>query len=179
MSDPAAVLTRFDFADGEWRGSQLALHQACLVHRGPTYLETLPLAAIASVRVEFARDARRIGWGIGWLVIALVVFALSGPLAALAAAAVSELAAQNPTGGVAGALLGFFRFIEALAGALPYAALAAALAGAALCGLGWLGATVLSLRFAGGERDFRVRGRNPMLLDFSERLSEQLLAARR
>jgi hypothetical protein len=177
----SAPLTHFEFPGGELRGSDLALHPASLVHRGASSLETLPLATMSSVRVAFERDARRLGWGAGWLVVALVLFAVAAPLAALATAAGQELAAQHAagTGGVAGALLGFFRFVEALAAALPFAAALAAAAGAALCALGWIGTTTLAVTFAGGERAWVVRGRSALLLAFSERLSEQILSLKR
>jgi hypothetical protein len=181
MSEPGAPLTRFDIASGELRGSQLSLYATCLVHRGGAHLETMPLAMLAAVRVEFLRDQRRLGWGVGWLLIALVLIGLAAPLGALAHAAVQELSAQpgGGGGGVAAALLAFFRFLEALARALPLAAAVAAAGGAALCALGWIGGTTLTVAFAGGERAFRVRGRNTLLLDFSERLSEQIMALKR
>lgn len=177
MSEPAA-LTRFEFASGALRGSELSLYPLCLVHRGASYVETLPLAGLSAVRVEFQRDTRRIGWGVGWLVAALLMLAASPALAALASAASQELAAQHAagSGGVGGALLAFFRLVQAFADVLPFLAALAAIAGAALCALGWIGATTLTVTLAGGERAFPVRGRNPLLLAFSERLSEQLLA---
>jgi hypothetical protein len=80
---------------------------------------------------------------------------------------------------VASALYGFFRILEALANALPLGALVAVLGGGALAGLGWLGNTVLTLTFAGGERSYPVRGRNTRLLDFSEAVSERLMQVKR
>jgi hypothetical protein len=114
-------------------------------------------------------------------VIALVVFAVAGPLGAFAGSAAQEMTAQHASGGtgVAAALLAFFRFIEVLAKMLPYLAVAVALGGVALCALGWIGTTTLTVSFAGGERAYPMRGRNPLLLDFSERLSEQLMALKR
>ena len=42
--------------------------------------------------------------------------------------------------------------------------------------VGWLGETVLALTLPGAERVFTVRGRDPRLLDFSEALSERIMA---
>ena len=173
MTEAGNPLTRFDIGSGELRGTQLALHAGCLVHRGASHLETLPLATIAAVRVEFDRDARRIGWGVACVIIALVLFAVSGPLGSLAGAAAHEVAAQQAF------LLAFFRLVEGTARALPFIATATALGGALLCGLGWVGTTTLTVSFAGGERAYPVRGRNSPLLDFAERLSEQVMAVKR
>jgi hypothetical protein len=136
------------------------------------------LANVGSVRVEFQRDRRRLGWGGAWLAIALVLLAASPILAALATAATQELATQSAgtAGGVGGALVAFFRILERFAGLLPFLAALAALAGAALGVLGWLGSTTLTVTFSGGERVFPVRGRNALLLAFSERVSEQTVA---
>lgn len=181
MSEAGTPLTRFDIGSGEWRGTQLSLHPACLVHRGDSHLEMLPLATLAAMRVSFERDGRKIRWGVALLVVALVLFALAGPLETFAGSAAREMTAQQSAGstGVAGALLALFRFVEGLARALPLAATALALGGAALCFFGWLGTTTLALTFAGGERLFAVRGRDPLLMDFSERLSEAIAALKR
>ncbi len=175
MSDPGVALTRFDFATGRLRGTHLTLFPASLVHRGDAYLETLPLAAIASVRVGFARDARKLGWGVALVVVALLLLAVSSPIANFASGAAAELATAG-TQGVARGLLAFFRFLEAVASLLPAAGLACALGGAALGALGWLGETTLALALPGAERIFTTRGRDPRLLDFSEALSERITA---
>jgi hypothetical protein len=181
MIDSATPLTRFEIPGGALRGTELSLYPGCLVHRGGSHLETLSLAAVAAVRVEFARDSRRLGWGIAWIVVGLVLLAVAPPLGALASAAAQELATQQApgAGGVAGALLAFFRFVEALARALPLLAAVAALGGALLCVLGWIGSTTLTVSFPGGERAYSVRGRNPLLLAFSERIAEQLMSVKR
>lgn len=171
-------LARFDFASGPLRGSHLALHPTCLVHRSEWQFETLPLAQVASVRVAFERNLRQIGWGAGLIVIALVLLTLASPLGSFAAAAADEVSAAG-TQGVARALIGFFRFVGAVAAVLPALALACALGGIALGVLGWIGATVLRLGLAGTERVFPARGRNTQLLDFSELLSERLMSLER
>jgi hypothetical protein len=181
MSDAGTPLTRFDIGNGEWRGTQLSLHPAYLVHRGDSHLEMVPLATLAAMRVSFERDGRKIRWGVALFVLAVVLFALAGPLASFAGTAAREMAAQQSAGstGVAGALLGLFRVVEGLARMLPLMAAALVLGGAALCFLGWLGTTTLALTLAGGERLFQVRGRDALLLDFSERLSEAVAALKR
>lgn len=178
MNDTGSALTRFDFTSGTQRGSHLLLYPGCLVHRGDSHLETLPLATITSVRVSFQRSAAFLGWGATMLILAAVMYLLSSPLAGIASGAATELAtAGNP--GVARSLYGFFRIVEALANALPLGALVAVLAGIAFAVLGWLGTTTLTITFAGAERVFPVRGRNTRLLDFSEAVSERLMQVRR
>jgi hypothetical protein len=178
MSDAGPSVARFDFANGALRGTHLMLYANCLVHRGDAQLETLPLATIASVRVAFERDPRAMRWGIALLIVALVVLLMSAPLATFSGNAAGELAAAGGQG-VARALQALFRLLELLATLLPVLALATAIGGAALAGFGWLGNTRLSVIFAGYERDYSARGRNPQLLDFSEALAGQLMSSRR
>jgi hypothetical protein len=179
MNDESAraALARFDFTDGLERGSQLMLYPTCLVHRSDSHLETVPLSRVSAMRVSFARDNRRIGWGVALVVLALVLLALSAPLGGLAHGAAQEVAASGA--GVARALYGLFRFVEMTAAVLPAAALAIALAGAALGAFGWRGSTRFTLVLAGIERGFSVRGRNTLLLDFAEMASERLMATGR
>jgi hypothetical protein len=177
-ADPSPAITRFDFTSGALRGSYFTLYATCLVHRGDQLLETLPLTGIASLRVGYERDPRKLGWGVSLVIIALLVFAVSGPLATLAGGAASEMAAVGGHG-VAKALHGLFSFFGALAGLLPLLAFAGAAGGIALGVLGWLGSTILVLDLAGSQRVYPVRGRNAGLLDFSEAVSERLMTSRR
>ena len=170
MSDAGAPLSRFDLPDG----THLTLFRNCLVHRGDAHLETLPLGGIAAISVAFARDRRRIGWGAALIIAAPVLFVLSGPLGAFAGGAAGEMAAGAQ--GVARGLHALFRFLEAVASALPVAALGCALGGAALGTLGWRGGTVMTLSLAGFERVYAARGHDRMMLEFAEILSEQLLS---
>jgi hypothetical protein len=176
-ADAGPALTRFDFVRGTQRGTHLTLYPTCLVHRGEHSLETLPMAGIAAVRVAFERDARRLGWGIALLFIALVVYGVSGPLAFLAADGAAEMAAGGS--GIAHALHGLFQFLGAVASALPVVALACALGGAALAFLGWTGNTALVIDFGGSQRSYSVHGRSSGLLDFTEALSERLMSLKR
>jgi hypothetical protein len=172
------AVARFDFTSGALRGSYFTLYGNCLIHRGDTQMETVPLAAIAALRVAYQRDARRLGWGIALLAVALLVFAISGPLSSLAEGAAAEMAAAGGQG-VARALHAVFRFFEAVANLLPLAALLCAIGGIVLGVLGWTGTTTLVLDFAGSERVYRVRGRSSALLDFSEAVCERLMALKR
>lgn len=185
MSEAGGIITRFDFPSGALdfasnatRGSHLALYGHYLVHRGDGHLETLPLNGIASVRVFFARDARRLGWGISLVIIALLVLAVAGPLEQGAAFAAADMASGGASG-VARALYGFFRAIQAIAGMLPLLAFAGVLGGIALGVLGWMGSTTLAVVFAGAERTYPARGRNTRLMDFAEALSERVVLAKR
>jgi hypothetical protein len=177
-NDAGPAITRYDFTSGALRGTHFTLYANCLIHRGDNHLETLPLAGIASLRVAYERDARKLGWGVSLVLIALIVFAISGPLAELAGAAAAEMAAAGGHA-VARALYALFRFLWSVANALPYIAFAAALGGIALAVLGWLGSTTLVLDLAGSERLYPVRGRNPGLLDFSEAVCERLMSLKR
>lgn len=177
-TEAGAALTRYDFARGRLRGTHFTLYANCLVHRGGEQLETVPLAAVASARVAYERDPRKLGWGVSLLVIAFLLYVISGPLASLAGGAAQEMAAAGGQG-VARALQGVFNFFGALASLLPLAALACALGGGALAWLGWQGSTTLVLDLAGSQRLYSVLGRNGALFDFSEALSERLMLLKR
>ena len=176
--DAGPAITRYDFTGGALRGTHFTLYATCLVHRGDNHLETLPLAAIASLRVAYERSARSIGWGVALLVVALILFAVSGPLAEFADARAAEMA-KTDANAVTRALQAFFGFIWMVAKALPFVGTLLALGGIALGALGWLGRTTLVLDLAGSERLYAVRGRNPGLLDFSEAICERLMSLKR
>jgi hypothetical protein len=168
----AAPIARFEFGAGPLRGSELVLYRTSLVHRGGVELETLQIAAIAALRVAFSRDERRLGWGVALVVAALLFLAVSAPLASLAAGAAAELNTQ----GVGRVLIAFLRGVEAFASALPVASLLCALGGAFLIVRGWQGHTTLTLSFGGFERSYAARGRDPLLLDFADRLGARLMS---
>ncbi|HZQ72999.1 MAG TPA: hypothetical protein VFB08_08785 [Burkholderiales bacterium] len=177
MTDPGPAIARFDFPrGGPLRGSYLTLYPNCLVHQGGGLLETLPLRAIASVRVAFERDERKLRWGIGFIVVALVLFAVAAPLGSFAASAAGEMAGAGGQG-VARLLQGFFSALQALSGILPVAAALVALGGAAMGALGWFGTTRLTLALPGHEREYPARGRDAKLLDFTELLAAQVVSA--
>jgi hypothetical protein len=176
--DAGPAITRYDFTSGALRGTHFTLYATCLTHRGDNHLETLPLAGIASLRVAYEHDARRIGWGVALLLVALVVYALSAPLAGLATTGAEEMA-KTDGHGVARALQAMFSFLYGVAKTMPLVALGCALGGIALGVFGWIGSTKLVLDLAGSERAYPVRGRNPGLLDFSEAVCERLMSLKR
>lgn len=177
-SDVGPAITRYDFTGGALRGTHFTLYATCLVHRGDTHLETLPLAAIASLRVAYERNARTIGWGVALLVVALILFAVSGPIAGFADGHAAEMAKAEPNA-VTRVLQGTFGFLGAVARALPFLGALIALGGIALGVLGWIGSTTLVLDLAGSQREYPVRGRNSGLLDFSEAIGERLMSLKR
>lgn len=177
VSESGPALQTLAFATGKLRGTQLTLYPTCLVHRGDAHLETLPLAGFTAVRVAFARQPRKLGWGIALIVLALILLAIAGPIGSFASGAASDMAAGAQ--GVARALYGFFRFLEALASLLPVVALACVIGGGTLCAFGWIGSTILFVSLPGAERVYAVRGRDTRLLDFAEALSERLMLLKR
>jgi len=178
MSDDAQTpLIRFDFRSGLQRGSQLMLYPRYLVHRSDSHVETVPFARVTALRVAFERDARRVGWGVALVIVALLLLAVAAPIGSLALAAAQEM--MGSTQGVARALYSLFRFIEGVAAVLPAIALGIALGGAALGVLGWRGSTTLTLVLGGGERAYSVAGRDTLLLDFAEMAAERLMATAR
>jgi len=135
---------------------------------------------VAAIRVAFAREENKLGWGAALIVIALILVALSGPLAGLAGAAADEVAAQvHSAHAVASAVISVFLSLQSLARALPVLAVALVLWAAALFALGWFGVTTLTLTLGAVERAYPVRGRDAMLYDFAEAASERLLTVRR
>ena len=178
MNDPGPAITRFTFERGELRGTQLSLFPTCLVHRSEHHLETLPLGGVTAVRVTFERETRKLGWGIGLVAAALLMLAIAGPISTFAGSAAGEMASAGSQG-VPRALYGFFRTLEALGSLLPVAALACVIGGGALIAFGWLGRTTLLVSLPGAERLYSVRGRDTLLLDFAEALSERLMLPRR
>ncbi|HVJ22619.1 MAG TPA: hypothetical protein VM756_01645 [Burkholderiales bacterium] len=178
MSEPGPALTRYTFTGGLERGTSLTLFPTSLVHRGDNHLETLPLGGMTAVRVAFERNARKLGWGIGLILGALLMLAVTGPLTSFASNAANDMAGAGAQG-VPRALYSFFRLLEAFGSMLPVAALACVIGGGALCALGWIGSTTLLICLPGTERVYPVRGRDTLLLDFAEALSERLMLLRK
>ena len=136
------------------------------------------LANVVAVRVSFERDQRKLGWGVVLVVMALVMFAISGPLGTSAEKAATEMAGAG-TQGVAFALQLLFRFFAAAASLLPAIALASVLGGVALGVFGWRGNTVLTVSLAGAERVYDSRGQSKLLIDFAELVGERLMSLER
>jgi len=176
--DAGPAVTRYDFTSGLLRGTHFTLYATCLTHRGENHLETLPLAGIASLRVAYERNTRRIGWGVALLIVALVLFTVSGPLAEFAGNRAADMV-KTDANAITNALHGLFLFFRAVAKSLPFLGALIALGGVALAVLGWIGSTTLVLDLAGSQREYPVRGRNPGLIDFSEAVCERLMSLKR
>ncbi|MDH3320527.1 MAG: hypothetical protein OEO84_12680, partial [Betaproteobacteria bacterium] len=88
-------IANFDFSSGPQRGTQLSLYGARLLHHGAGQMDSMALRGIAAVRVGYARDMRRIGWGVVLALLALVLFAVSGPLSGVAIEAAADVSGGN------------------------------------------------------------------------------------
>jgi hypothetical protein len=173
---PENPLAEFELGSGALRGSRLTLYANRLVHVGGESMETVPLAQLASVSVAFERSPGKLNWAIVLLVIALLLFAVSGPLQggiAALAAGIKEGAGRESLEGV---LLASFSILGSLARLLPVLALLLVAAAVALLVFFWLGVTTLRINFAAAEREFPVRGRNLFMIQFAEAVAAQLAA---
>lgn len=170
-------LAEFEIASGTQRGSCLTLYANRLVRHGGDAMEAVPLAQLAAVRVAFERDARKLNWGIVLLVCALILAAVSGPLQGGIAALAANVKEHAGRESLDAMLLGTFSVLGGLARLLTPLAAAVAAGAAALLVFFWLGRTTLTLSFAAVERDYSVRGRNPLMIQFAELVAAQLAAA--
>lgn len=182
MDDPPVA--EYQFQRGALRGTQLVLQDSRLLHFGAHSTESTALDAIASVRISFERDLRRAGWGAAVIVAAVILFALSGPLGALAGRGLAEISAQIARDGPQASGLAHFLEsalggLKSLAGVLPYAAFALAAWGVLLGVTGWIGNTVLLLALPSVEREYRVPGHEALLMEFADRLSTAVAARMR
>jgi hypothetical protein len=175
--NPGELLTEFEFASGAQRGARLALYADRLVLHGADAMETVPLAHLASVRVAFGRDARKLNWAIGLSLAALVLAAMSGPLQAWMQALSGEVR-KGGAGSLEAVLLASFGAIQHLARLFVPIALALFAGAAALLFCFVLGQTALTLAVAATERAFLVRGRNRLLFQFADSVADQLAAPR-
>lgn len=168
------LLTEFDFGSGV----RLALYTNRVVLHGGEAMESVPLAHLASVRVAFERDPRKLNWAVGLLALALVLAMASAPLQGMATTLAAGMREQAGRESLDAVLLSSVSALHALARLLsPLAAALTALA-LALLAFFWLGLTTLTLSFAAAERAFPVRGRNRLLVQFAEAVAEQLAAPR-
>ncbi|HTQ78214.1 MAG TPA: hypothetical protein VMI15_09345 [Burkholderiales bacterium] len=171
-----APLAEFEIRSGSRRGSRLTLYANRLVHQAASALETVPLAQLAAVRVAFERDARKLGWAIALLLVALVCAAVAAPLQHWFGALGARLGAAGRSESLDALMASILAGLQATAGFLPALAALLAAGAAALGALFALGTTSLTLSFAAVERSFEVRGRSRFLLEFAETVSEQLAA---
>jgi hypothetical protein len=169
-------LAGYDIASGEQRGARFSLYPNRLVLAGAQSMETIPLAHLASVRVAFERDARKLNWAIGLAIAALILALLSGPLQSGMQALAASSAAGGGDDSIKSVLLASFNAAAALARLLKPLAFLLFCGTVALGFFFWLGQTTLRLAFAATERVVAVRGRDRQLQDFAELLGERLAA---
>jgi uncharacterized Tic20 family protein len=168
------LLTEFDFGSG----ARLALYTNRLVLHGGDAMESVPLTHLASVRVAFERDARKLNWAIGLLALALAFAVVSGPLQSWMMDLSSKVAPAAGRESLEAVLVAAFGAVARLARLMFPLALVLAAAAAALVVFFWIGHTTLTLSFAAAERAFPVRGRNHLLIQFAEAVADQLAAPR-
>ena len=170
------IVAEYEVPSGAQRGARLTLYANRLVQHGGDAIETVPLSRLASVRVAFERDARKLNWAVALVVAALVLAAVSAPLHSWMAALAAKVGASGGRESLEAIMLASFSAIAHFARLLsPVALLLGALA-VALLFLFWLGHTTLTLAFAATERACSVRGRNQGLFEFADLLSERLSA---
>ncbi len=165
-------IASFHFTTGPERGTQLQLFGTRLLHQGMGQMESISLASIAAVGAAYARDYRRIAGGVMLILLALLLFAVSGSLSGAAAEAAAEVSGSNHS--IARLLRGTLYVLGVLAALLPAAGVAALLGGGALIAFGWIGATTLLVMLPAGARAYRVRGQSRMLVDFTELVAERV-----
>jgi len=173
-----AQIAEYVFTGGGERGSRFTLYPGRLVHEGGESTETVPLAQVAALRIEFLREPQKLKWGIIFMVLALVLFSVAGPLEGLAARASAEVAERalrdGVSSGISAALGMSFRALELAAASLPLIGMALAAWSALLLFLFAMGRTALTLVLGGVEREYAVRGRDRGLTGFAEVLAERL-----
>ncbi|HVP09527.1 MAG TPA: hypothetical protein VMT02_08410 [Burkholderiales bacterium] len=167
-------IAEYEVASGAQRGARFTLYANRLVLAGPNVMETVPLAHLASVRIAFEREARKLSWAIALALVALALGALSAPLDGWMQALQAKVSAGGTGESIEAVLAACFSAIAHLARLLvPLAWLLAALA-ALLLVFHALGRSTLTLAFAATERACTVRGRDRRLQDFAELVAERL-----
>ncbi len=178
MATSDSLISEYTFSAGELRGSRLTLFPGRLLHEGGNVVEHMPLAHLAALRIEFLREPRKLKWAIIFLVLAMLLYGVSGPLERVAASAVAEVAdhakREGTAGGVPGALAIAFRVLERAAAVLLTVGLALAAWAAVLLFVFWRGRTMLTLVVGASEREYMVPGRDQMLTTFAELLGGRL-----
>jgi len=171
---PGDLQTEFDFGSG----GRLALYTNRLELHGADAMESVPLAHLASVRVAFERDPRKLRWAIALLLAALALGAASGPLQGWMADLSAKVSANAGRESLEAVLIACFSAIGHLARLFVPIAWILAGGAAALLAFYWLGRTTLTFSFGAAERAFPVRGRNRLLVEFAEAVAEQLASPR-
>jgi len=153
-------------------GARLKLYSNRLVHEGGlATVEILPYAHLASVRVAFERDMRKLKWAIGLSIAAIGLGLLSAPLARWLGALAAKLGDGSQLESV---LHTVFNALVALAQMLPVFALVLGGIAVALAVVFAVGRTTFTLAFAATERSFSKLGRNRQLIEFVEILGGRL-----
>jgi len=141
-------------------------------------METVALAQLASVRVVFEREPRKLRWALILAAIAVLLFWVARPLQGIAVSAAADVAEgirrESSAGAVPGVLLATFNALASFARSLPKFGTALVIWASALGALWLLGVTRLTLSFAAVERVFRMRGRNRGLFEFAEAVSTEI-----
>ncbi len=157
-------------------GDRLTLYANRVVHQGGDSMEVVPLAQLAAVGVRFERDTAKLNWAVALLVVALVCALASGPLQSGIGALAASIKDHAGRESLEAVLLSSFSALGALARLLVPVAVLLAGTAAALVFFFWLGATVLSFSFGATQRNYQVRGRDPLLVDFAHTVAGQLAA---
>lgn len=174
---PGTPITEHRFESGPCRGTHLSLYPGRLLHDGGAVVEHMPLAHLASVRIEFSREGGMLKWALILVVVAALLAFSASPVRALAARAAHEVAEQAKRDGGSGtgsALQQVFHAIEEGSGAMRPFAWICLLGAAVFAGLFVRGRTLLTVAFAATEREYAVRGRDRALMEFAEALSARL-----
>ena len=169
---PDQIISDYEVAGG----THLTLYANRMELHGGDALEIVPLAHLASVRVAFEREPRKLSWALGLLIAALVLASISGPLQSWMADLVAKVGAGGGRESLDSVLVAGFTAFGSLARLLSPVASVLAAAAVALLVLFWLGRTTLTLAFAATERSCTVRGRDSRLVEFAELVGEQLAA---
>jgi hypothetical protein len=153
-------------------GARLKLYSNRLVHEGSGALvEIIPYAHLASVRVAFERDPRKLNWAIGLGLAAAALAALAAPLGRWFGAMAAKMGDGSQLESV---LHTVFNALVALARMLPTIALVLGGIALALAAFFIVGRTTFTLAFAATERSFSKLGRNRRLIEFAEGLGAHL-----
>lgn len=159
-------------------GAQLTLYPNRVVLQGGKATETVALGQLASVRVAYEREPRKLRWALILGAIAVLLFWVARPLHGIATSAATEVAEsirrEASAGGVPPVLLATFNALAAFARALPKIGTALLVWAGALGALWLLGVTTLTLSFAAVERAFKARGRRTELFEFGDAVGTEI-----
>lgn len=171
------VLNEYEVRSGAMRGARLALYADRLVLQSDSTMEIMPLSHLASVRIAFERVPARFNWAIVLLLLALLLWAIAGPLQNWSVNALGRLAEPGRRESFDALIAALFGAIGGFARLLPWIAAALAAGGAASAIFFWLGRTTLLVSVGAGEREISVRGRDAELAHFADALAAQLVAS--